>query len=212
MWSEVIREWFEGQRHNIVNYSEAWSLQLTCRAQRCASLAKPSAYTWQKLILLVSWCSRKAEMDTQSASLNALFGVICWQRCSEDLKKLIPKENWHDQGCLYVLRDENLFLGEQWNVSWSDFASSALHDWHCSQLCTHMRGGCWSCYAGSVKLQGSPLLWGASAPVIRCQIHTFPIQISPRWSPWPQGQGQPAMPGSRLAWSRCLITHHRVWG
>lgn len=45
------------------------------------------------------------------------------------------------------------------------------------------------------KLQGSPLLWGDSAPAIRCQIHTLPIQISPRWSPRPQGQGQPATPG-----------------
>lgn len=49
--------------------------------------------------------------------------------------------------------------------------------------------------AGSVQPHGSRLLQAVSAPVIRCEIHTIPIQISPRWSPRPRGQGQPATPG-----------------
>lgn len=62
-----------------------------------------------------------------------------------------------------------------------------------------------------MQLHGSPLLWAVAAPVIRCEIHTIPIQIDPRWSSWPRGQGQPATPGldcvNVAAWQQVVMEH-----
>lgn len=101
------------------------------------------------------------------------------------------------------------FLGEWWKVSVSDFTSSALHDCRCSKPCTHTCRSCWSSCARSVQPHGSHLLCGVSAPVFKGEIHTTPLEISPSWSSWLWGQGQPATPGldssSVVVWQQAAV-------